>query len=490
MNQEPMQNFKNRTVWIGDNLDVMRGINSNSIDLIYLDPPFNSKKTYSAPIGSQAAGAAFKDTWSFSDIDDAWLGLIADDHPEIFEFIEASGIVHGKSMKSYLCMMTVRLFEMKRILKDSGSLYLHCDDNAVHYLKVLMDAVWSHTIYRNTLVWQRMKGNKGSSKAFPRSADHILLYMLPGASFTRQYLPLEGGGLVNYRHRDSDGRIWRRDNLTGPGQSDGESGESWRGWNPSDIGRHWSVPYSGSYAKWIEETLIPNYRKISGVQQRLDALDYAGLITFSDTGIPGLKRYLDQSRGSTVSDVWTDIDVVKVSSKEGTGYPTQKPRKLLERIIEASSNKGDIVLDPFCGCATTMVAAERLERQWIGIDLSPLAGQLVRQRLQGPEYGALFEHQWVHIRNDTPVRSDIGQPINYRKQKHVLFGRQEGLCGGCGHDFPFRMFEVDHIVPQSKGGTDHPDNLQMLCTPCNRIKGNRTQAYLKARLKELGYVEA
>ena len=239
---EPMENFKNRTVWIRDNLEVLRGINSNSVDLIYLDPPFNSNKSYSAPIGSKAAGAAFKDTWSLSDLDVAWLGLIADTQPAIHSILQSAGLAHGKGMQAYLCMMAVRLLEMHRILKDTGSLYLHCDGTASHYLKILLDAVYTPNYYQNHITWQRMKGNKGSLQTFPRQADHILRYAAPNAVFKRQYAPLEGGGLINYRHCDPDGRIWRHGDLTGPGTSEGESSEPWHEWSPASIGRHWSVP--------------------------------------------------------------------------------------------------------------------------------------------------------------------------------------------------------------------------------------------------------
>ena len=476
-------NWRNRTLWTGDNLDVMRGMNSESVDLIYLDPPFNSNRDYAAPIGSEAAGAAFKDTWTLSDVDEAWHGEIADRQPALYSIIDAAGIAHGASMKSYLIMMAVRLLEMHRLLKPTGSLYLHCDDTAVHYLKMLMDAVFGAPRFRNHLAWQRVKGNKGASRAFPRNTDHVLFYAGRNADFQRQYLPLTGGGLVNYRHRDPDGRVWRRTDLTGPGISDGESGEPWRGWDPSGIGRHWAVPFSGAYADWIETHLIPGYRSEGSVLARLDMLDAAGLIAFSNDGIPGLKRYLDQSRGSTVSDIWTDIDVVKASSREGTNYPTQKPLALLDRIIRASSNPGDMVLDPFCGCATALVAADRLDREWAGIDLSPLAARLVLKRLRD-DRGPLFDDV-VH-REDVPRRTDLGELPNYRTHKHTLYGRQEGICAGCRILFPFRNFTIDHVVPRAKGGSDHLDNLQLLCGACNSMKGTDSQEQFVARLTAQG----
>ncbi len=169
---------------------------------------------------------------------------------------------------------------------------------------------------------------------------------------------------------------------------------------------------------------------------------------------------------------------------ERTGFPTQKPLALLERIIKASSNEGDMVLDPFCGCATACVAAENLGRQWVGIDLSAKAVELVNQRLQHT-MGSLFHNRLVTARTDIPRRTDIDAPINYRQNKHTLFGRQEGVCNGCKMDFPFKIFEVDHVIPRSRGGTDHLDNLQLLCPSCNRIKGDRPQEYLVARLAEL-----
>ena len=196
-----------------------------------------------------------------------------------------------------------------------------------------------------------------------------------------------------------------------------------------------------------------------------------------------MKRYLDASLGQVPSNNWIDIPPVNSQAKERTGYPTQKPLALLERVILASSNAGDVVLDPFCGCATACVAAEKLGRKWVGIDISEKAVELVNMRLR--EFmGDLFHSRLVTARTDIPRRTDIEAPIPYRKQKHVLFGRQEGQCAGCKIEFLFKIMEVDHVVPRSRGGTDHPENLQLLCPNCNRIKGDREMAYLVARLGE------
>ena len=168
-------NWSNRTLWTGDNLDIMRGMNSESVDLIYLDPPFNSNRTYSAPIGSEAAGAAFKDTWTLSDVDEAWHGEIADREPTLYAIMDAAGLSHGKSMQSYLVFMAVRLLEMRRILTGEGSIYLHCDDTAGHWLRVLMDGIFGKSAFRNEIVWKRI-GNHNDAGRFGRTGDRLLFY--------------------------------------------------------------------------------------------------------------------------------------------------------------------------------------------------------------------------------------------------------------------------------------------------------------------------
>ena len=180
--------------------------------------------------------------------------------------------------------------------------------------------------------------------------------------------------------------------------------------------------------------------------------------------------------------MWGDIDMISSQSNERLGYPTQKPLALLERIIKASSNEGDTVLDPFCGCATACVAAEQLQRQWVGIDLSPLAAKLVNSRLE-KDMGLFFD---IHHRTDIPRRTDLGALPSYRTHKHMLYGKQEGICGGCQVMFPFRNMTVDHIVAQSKGGSDHMDNLQLLCGACDSTKGARSQEEFIVQLTEQG----
>ena len=198
--------------------------------------------------------------------------------------------------------------------------------------------------------------------------------------------------------------------------------------------------------------------------------------------VPRLKRYLDEQRGRPLGDVWTDIPPINSQAKERVGYPTQKPLALLDRIIRASSNEGDMVLDPFCGCATACIAAEQLGRQWVGIDISSKAAELVQVRLR-KEIGLFW--QGVH-RTDIPQRTDLGELPNYRTHKHSLYGKQEGQCVECLVLFPFRNMTVDHIIPQSRGGSAHLENLQLLCNACNSMKGAGSQEAFVAKLRAEG----
>ena len=478
-------NFKNRTLWTGDNLDIMRGLNSETIDLIYLDPPFNSNRDYAAPIGSEAAGAAFKDTWTLSDVDLAWHGEIAEANAGLYRVIDAAREAHGRGMQSYLIMMAVRLLEMKRLLKPTGSVYLHCDPTASHYLKMVMDTVFGAGTFRNEVVWKRTAG-RSDGKQFGRVHDVLLFYADRAATWNRPYTPHDPDYVARaYRNVDARGR-WRSADLTASGPRDGESGEPWRGIDPGKAGRHWNTPTQGGMNDFIIATgLIPGWPDaFPTVLSRLDALNAAGLVHWPERGrMPSLKRYLESTTGTAVEDVFTDIGKLEASAKEKVGYPTQKPLALLERIIVASSNEDDVVLDPFCGCATALVASEKLQRQWVGIDLSAKAKDLIKDRM-GKELG-LFGLQTVY-RTDVPQRTDMGKLPPYRTHKNELYGRQEGHCAGCKVLFDIRNFTIDHIVPQGKGGTHHLDNLQLLCGACNSMKGTKTHEEFLALLKREG----
>ena len=455
-------NFADKTIWTGDNLDILRGMNSECVDLIYLDPPFNSNRNYAAPVGSKAAGAAFKDTWTLSDLDVAWMGLIADRHPAIYKTLDAAGTSQGKGMQSYLTMMAVRLLEMRRVLKDTGSIYLHCDPTASHYLKLLMDAVFGSDNFRNEIVWKRANAHN-DPKRFGRISDAILYYRKKTTgTWNTQHTPYRADYYKSHFSKNAEGRYYRTVPIDAPRHGEG---------SPNLI-YEW-------YGKWPAATRTWAVR-----HEVMERYEHEGRLRYTRTGTPTLIQYADEMPGVPLQNIWTDIPPVNPQARERIGYPTQKPLGLLERIIKASSNEGDIVLDPFCGCATTCVAADRLERRWVGIDISPKAIELVNMRLR-QAMGSLFHSGYVTTRTDVPRRTDIEAPIPYRQNKHVLFGQQEGLCNGCKIMFPFRNFTVDHVVPQSRGGTDHLDNLQLLCGACNSLKGDRPQEYLIARLKEM-----
>lgn len=476
------QNWVNKTIWTGDNLDIMRGMNSNSVDLIYLDPPFNKNANYAAPVGSLAAGSEFKDTWTLSDIDKSWVHLLGD-KPKQKHLWHVILAATTNSDKSYLVYMSVRLLEMHRILKSSGSIYLHCDPTMSHYLKLVMDTIFGRSNFHTEIIWKRTSAHNDS--VFGNVTDTILFYGNSAFDDPENRLPLDAEYLKrNYKYEDERG-VWRKHDLTGATTSLGESGKPWRGHDPANYGgRHWSVPRTGDYANYIDKTLAPGYLNIESIHDRLDYLDAHGLIFWSKKqgAFPQLVRYLIPSQGQIPTSLITDISPLSSGSKETTGYPTQKPLALLERIIRASSEAGGgVVFDPFCGCATTCVAADSLNRQWVGIDVSERAVELVKSRIKKQQ--GLYRQ--IVARTDIPLRTDLGKipPYNTAKNKSLLYGEQAGHCNGCGVHFEIRNLEIDHLTPVSKGGTDHLENLHLLCGSCNRIKGNRPMEYLMTKLQ-------
>lgn len=380
-------------LYYGDNLDILRErVADESVDLIYLDPPFNSNRNYNVIFSrrdtvanaNQAQIQAFEDTWRWSpETDWQFTAALAGGVPNrVAEVLTAMRSLLGENdAMAYLTNMAPRLVELHRVLKMTGSIYLHCDPTMSHYLKVLMDAIFGPEHLRNEIIWKRTSAHSSAKKYGPIH-DVVLYYAKsdratwnqPRAAYEDAYLD------KYYKYNDGDGRLYWRNSLTAAGTRNGSSGQPWRGIDIAATGQHWKF-----------------------TTERLDELDANGVIYWPPKGgFPQIKRYRDELQGLAVGDIWTDIDKINPVAAERLGYPTQKPVALLERIVAASSNPGDFVLDPFCGCGTTIDAAIRLERQWTGIDIAYIAVDLIEKRLEHT-FGTAIRHTYeVHgIPGDT-----------------------------------------------------------------------------------------
>jgi len=390
------------TLYTNDNLFILNGLNSNLVDLIYLDPPFNSKRLYSAPVGSRAAGASFKDMWTWEDVNEEYLNTLAKNYPALTAFIASIGAIHSDAMKAYLTYMAQRIIEMHRVLKDTGSLYLHCDPTASHYLKVVLDEIFGKNNFRNEIIWC-YRGGGSPKKDFSRRHDVIF-----------------------------------------------------------------------RYSKSVEYTFIADRIRIPYQAEGLGRTDDAMWGKHKGTD----KIYKPNPLGKIPEDWWL-MNVLNANDPERTGYPTQKPLALLHRIIKASSNEGDIVMDPFCGCATTCVAAQQLGRKWIGIDIAEQSADVLIERLS--DDAGLFK-DFINT-SIVPQRTDIYKVEPKKPIKERLYKEQNCLCNACRKHFDIWNMEIDHIIPKSKGGGDYYENYQLLCSHCNKLKGYRTMEYVRLVVK-------
>jgi DNA modification methylase len=370
----------------GDNLTVLRDeIGSESMDLIYLDPPFNSQAGYNILFrdhkgeNSDAQTFAFKDTWVWGLESEQAMQDLVTRHGELAMFLQQTVQRLGhNSLSAYLVMMAVRLVELHRVLKPAGSFYLHCDPAASHYLKIVLDTIFGIQNFRNEIIWKRSSAHSGAKRW--GDIHDVILFYTKSAHFTWNpvYTAYDDQYVEQfYRHVDEQGR-YRLSDLTGAGTRTGDSGQPWQGVDPTTKGRHWAV------SREVVERLGGAIALTWTTQQKLDLLHAHGRIEFPKKvgGAPRFKGYLSDSLGIPVQDVITDIGPLGAHAQERLGYPTQKPVSLLERIIQVSSNPGDVVMDPFCGCGTTISAAQQLGRSWVGIDVTHLSISLIKARLK------------------------------------------------------------------------------------------------------------
>lgn len=397
--------WKNK-LYFGDNLDRLRKLADESVDLIYLDPPFNSNATYNVLFAeksgekSAAQITAFEDTWHWGEESEAtYHDTIRTAPKKLGELLQAMRQFLGQNdMMAYLVMMAPRLAELHRVLKPTGSLYLHCDPTASHYIKLLLDAVFGPTQFRNEIVWKRT-GAHSSAKRFGPLHDVILYYSKTDIYvWNEQYRPQEEYIRQRYTFVDERGRRFYPVSLIAAGVRNGSSGKPWRGIDVTDKGNHWRYSV-----------------------EKLDQIDAAGDIYWPPRGgMPRLKMYADNAKGAVLQDWWDDIPPINSQARERLGYPTQKPEALLERILKASSNEGDVALDPFCGCGTAIAVAERLHRRWIGIDVTHLAITLIRHRLHNAYGDELAPYEVVGDPKDVPSAAALAQEDRYKFQWWAL----------------------------------------------------------------------
>jgi site-specific DNA-methyltransferase (adenine-specific) len=369
------------TLFYGDNLDILREyIPSESVDLVYLDPPFNSNRNYNVLFkdesgkDSEAQITAFEDSWHWNDAAaQTYHELVTEAPAHVGQMVGAlRQFIGTNQMMAYLVMMAARLVELHRVLKPTGSLYLHCDPTASHYLKIILDTIFGVQNFRNEIIWKRTIAKGLQSRQLPTNHDIIFSYQKTSKvtwNANTMFLAYQADDLNEktagkYKYHDADGRVYRLSDLTNPNPERPNLTYEFMG-----IRRVW---------RWTKE--------------RMQAAYDAGLIVQTKPGtVPQLKRYLDEQRGIPLDDVWTDIPPLNSQAQERLGYPTQKPVSLLTRIINASSNPGDIVLDPFAGCGTTVAAAQKLGRRWLGIDITHLGIALIKYRLEDMFPGIQFK---------------------------------------------------------------------------------------------------
>ena len=534
----------NRHLFIADNLNLLRSLDNESIDLICIDPPFAKNQTFTGNLRPKLSDAErqqeldtlagweirslrdaenagiewpdadntgrFNDIWRWEDdVHEDWVTRIESDFPALAKVIDTTRSAHSEGMAAYLTFMAIRIIEMHRVLKPTGSMYLHCDPTANHYLKSTMDAIFGGDNLCNEIVWKRTSAHN-SARRYGPNYDSILFYAKSDKyTWNQVHQPYDESYVKRfYRHEDDKGRYTLSD-MTGAGVRHGDSGEPWQGVNPTDVGRHWAVPRAV-----MRELGIQDVNALTS-QEKLDKLDKAGLVYWPHRGkVPRVKRYFDENKPAmNAQATWNDIRPIAAQAKERTGYPTQKPVALAERIIKASSNPGDVVLDCFAGCAYVPVAAERNGRQWIACDISPRALTVLRRQFTKFNYAVDGTQQTetpllmvkANITTKGPrelpgrtdedplARQDIKElPPRKFKAPASIIPEAEMLaqllelsgymawCCGYANRMPdgrvirtTRNFHLDHIDPKSKDGSNDIQNRAPLCPHHNTRKNNR-----------------
>ena len=494
-----VEELKDKTIYNHDNIEVLEAILPDTVDLIATDPPFNANQNFHANPGSDASGSNFCDKWLWSKENDDWLEkLSAVDAPKKFRElrmnIESIKVSGGPSMAAYIAFMSVRLYHMERVLKKDGSIYLHCDQTSSHYLKTVMDTIFGRRKFNSEITWKRHSAH--NTKVFGNVCDKILFY---GPSPSRENkddvrIPLTEEYIKSFFVHDDERGMYGVNSLTGPRINPPDGRESLKPWKGVTTGNMpWSPPGTGAgnYGEWINDNIVPGYLKMDGVHKRLDALDDAGLIYWpkDGKGFPRLKKYFEADKGMLPQNLVNHINRVN------NGYPTQKPVELYELFIKASSKEGDMVLDPFCGGGTSLVAAENLGRKWVGIDNWEHTPDYTVDRMNG-ELGGLFSSELELIegapnteKTEDSIPVPKSSPINLVKpllpqvmaimMDRLKVGEKYG-CPGCGDLKRKGDFQKDHEVPQSilkksKRLANLATNLTPLCGPCNLKKSDNFQ---------------
>ncbi|MDA9893592.1 DNA methyltransferase [Flavobacteriaceae bacterium] len=398
-------NISNRTIYCKDNLDILQNIDSESVDMIYLDPPFNKNQSFTAPIGSSAKGASFKDIFAKEDYKDEWKDEFKIEYEELYNFLESMPFYANESDVAYIAYMAIRIIECHRILKDDGCLFYHCDDTMQHYIKIMLDIIFGRENFINELNWQRYQSHSLKKKGFDRVTDAILYYQKTD-DFESNTLYIKKDEYLKKHFRYIEEQSGRRfqhialeksSNYKYDGEERIVNGEVYK----TNVGWIWSQK---TFDERLKENPYVIYKTKNGKLRQ--------------------KMYEDEWKGKPMIDVWNDIPTTKMTKREKKGYPTQKPLVLLERLIMNSTNEGDFILDPFCGCATALVAAEKLNREWVGIDISIKAFELVKERLKEEvegfneddrQFDVFGSNKPIHFTTDAPTLSKY----NVKPKKYI-----------------------------------------------------------------------